>query len=280
MPPPTLASNATSTPRRGGGVEDLLAVQGEQRLVRGDDVLAARSIARRISRRAALVAADQLDHDLDLGVVDQPVRRRRRSGRRERSTPRSRATCRGPRCAPGAAGSRGAAAITSAFSRSTFATPVPIVPRPIRPTPTARSAASPRRYGARARAGSAGCRARPGGCGARSRSARSAPSPRRSRRSRCPATPRPSPRASSCFENSSEPSARNGSGICAQTNIVAERLLDLPRARAGLREAVDQRVAARPVLVDGLVDAVLRAAQRHDRADLDRPGACRSRGSS
>ena len=41
--------------------------------------------------------------------------------------------------------------------------------------------------------GNGGCCARPGGCAARSRPARCAQSPRRARRSRCPATPRPRP---------------------------------------------------------------------------------------
>ena len=51
MPPPTLASKRDVGAAFGGAREDLLAVQREQRLVRGDDVLAASSAAR-ISRRA------------------------------------------------------------------------------------------------------------------------------------------------------------------------------------------------------------------------------------
>ena len=53
MPPPTLASNADVDAAARRGAEDLLAVQREQRLVRGDDVLAAPRSQRRISRRAA-----------------------------------------------------------------------------------------------------------------------------------------------------------------------------------------------------------------------------------
>ena len=106
MPPPTLASKATSTPGLRRGLEDLLAVHREQRLVGGDDVLAALDGAQHQAPRGA-VAADQLDHDLDGGVVDQAVRvgveARRRRGRR-----RGRARGRGRRRAPGAAGSRAA----------------------------------------------------------------------------------------------------------------------------------------------------------------------------
>src|SRR4029450_10191959 len=98
IPPATLASNATSTPRRAAApkisapcsassalfavttclpasierrisrrAEALCAVQPKQPLVRGDDVLAGVDRAQDQPPRG-VVAADQLDHDRDLGI--------------------------------------------------------------------------------------------------------------------------------------------------------------------------------------------------------------------
>ena len=51
----------------GGGREQLVAVNGEQRLVGGDDVLAGGDRGQQVLARG-LVAADELEHDLDLGI--------------------------------------------------------------------------------------------------------------------------------------------------------------------------------------------------------------------
>ena len=68
MPPATAASNATMTPFCCGG-EDFGAMHGEQRLVGGDDMLA---VGDRLHHHflGDTIAADQLDDDFDIGVVD------------------------------------------------------------------------------------------------------------------------------------------------------------------------------------------------------------------
>ncbi len=103
-----------------------------------------------------------------------------------------------------------------------------------------------------------------------SRPARSARSPRPSRRSRCPARPRPSPRAACASQNSSEPMALNGSGIGAQTNIVPSGFSIFHCPSPGC--ASPSISASRRALYSSTVlgHAVLRPAQRDDRADLDR----------
>ena len=115
-----------------GQLGELGAVLGEQRLVGGDDVLAGRQ--RRLHRALGgpVLAADQLDEDVDRGVGGEP-RRRRRTTRcpRERrhaswcaSAPRRpRPRCCGRRC--GRAGRRA--------RPSSCSSPVPTVPRPAMP---------------------------------------------------------------------------------------------------------------------------------------------------
>jgi hypothetical protein len=69
MPPATAASKATVTPFGLGGGEDLVAVQRDQRLVGGDHVLAVLDgLQHQLAGRR--IAADQLDDDIDLGIID------------------------------------------------------------------------------------------------------------------------------------------------------------------------------------------------------------------
>ena len=56
-----------------GGGEQLLAVRGEQRLVGGDDVLAACDGVEHVGARR-LLAADELEDDVDLGIGDHRLR--------------------------------------------------------------------------------------------------------------------------------------------------------------------------------------------------------------
>ena len=69
--------------------------------------------------------------------------------------------------------------------------------------------------------GTGGCCGRPAGCAARSRPARCAHSPRRARRSRRRATPRPRPSRPAAWRTRRCRASRNGSGIGAQANIEA-----------------------------------------------------------
>ncbi len=73
MPPATAASKATITPLLLRGAEDLVAVQRDQRLVGGDHMLAVGDrLQHQLARRR--VTADQLDDDVDLGIVDHRER--------------------------------------------------------------------------------------------------------------------------------------------------------------------------------------------------------------
>ncbi len=76
MPPATAASNATITPLSLRGRENLVAVHGQQRLVGGDDMLAVGDRLQHQFLRNA-VAADQLDDDIDIGIRDDQIARRR-----------------------------------------------------------------------------------------------------------------------------------------------------------------------------------------------------------
>ena len=76
MPAATAASNSRSTPAALGGREQLGADVGEQLLVGGDDGLAVGERGEHELARG-LDAADDLDDDVDVGVLDD--RRRRRS---------------------------------------------------------------------------------------------------------------------------------------------------------------------------------------------------------
>ncbi len=72
MPPATAASNAIITPLRARGIEQLVAMPRKQRLIGGDDVLAAPDrFERECVRR--LVAADQLDDDVDVRIANHIV---------------------------------------------------------------------------------------------------------------------------------------------------------------------------------------------------------------
>ena len=245
MPPPTLASNATSTPRARRGAEDLLAVQREQRLVRGDDVLAAprsragSAGARRSCRRSARSRSSTSGSAISASAsrVEADARRGRRRDRareievgdRARGAAESRAAARSPRRCAAAPSRRRCRSCRGRSGRR-------------------RRRAADAGYSARLAQEAAGCRAPPGGCGARSRPARSARSPRRSGRSRARRhRDLRLARAGAC-ENSSEPSARNGSGICAQTNIVPSGFSIFHAPSPGCAEPVDQRVA--PLAVD------------------------------
>ena len=79
MPPPTAASKAISSPASDAAPKISLAVERQQRLVRRHDVLARREgFENEFARH--VVAADQLDHDLD--VADRrsvPTRRQSNS---------------------------------------------------------------------------------------------------------------------------------------------------------------------------------------------------------
>ncbi len=163
-------------------------------------------------------------------------------------------------------------------------TPVPIVPKPIRPTRISDGRLRQRlalRHGRRRarRRAPCGCRARPGGCGARSRSARSARTGRRTRRSRCRATPPPCASCSRNLENSSEPigaerlgnraprrtSSPSASGTCQPARVEA-----LARARRAARGSA-RRISSH---------AVLRPVERVRWPRSAPAGTCRSRGSS
>ena len=74
MPPATAASKPIVTPLCVGEPGELGAVMGEQRLVGGDHRLAGgeRRLAER--QRRPVGAADQLDHELDLGVGGERLR--------------------------------------------------------------------------------------------------------------------------------------------------------------------------------------------------------------
>ena len=115
--------------------------------------------------------------------------------------------------------------------------------------------------------GSGGCCGRPGGCAARSRPGRCARSPRRARRTPRRARPRPPP---------SRPAAWRTPGCRALRNMLRHRRPGEHRGRrrrnrpAGAAEAVDQGVAAAPIGVAHLADAILRSVERGGGGDLDR----------
>ena len=123
---------------RRGEREDLAAVLGEQRLVRGDDVLARVERGQHQIARDAR-AADELDHQ-----VDRRDRRRSRASRAtagsRRATRRGRARGRCRRCARARAESRAARRCSAPWLWNARTTPVPIVPSPTSPTRMARSA--------------------------------------------------------------------------------------------------------------------------------------------
>ena len=75
MPPATAASKSRSTPARSAAANSSAPYVGQQLLVGGDDRLAG---LERVEDQLAgrLDAADDLDDDVDVGVVDDRARRR------------------------------------------------------------------------------------------------------------------------------------------------------------------------------------------------------------
>ena len=117
-----------------GGLEDLVARVGEQRLVRGDDVLAGREGVEHDLLRGGR-AADEFDDDVDRGVVDRggEVGGDEFAGERRsaRGLSGSRTTTR--RSASGRPARR---ARRSCWRRRISATPPPTVPQPIKAIPS------------------------------------------------------------------------------------------------------------------------------------------------
>ena len=81
MPPPTLPSKATARPYLRACAKTSRPVLGQQRLVGGDHILAGGQ-GLEDERKVGIDPPHRLDHDRDLGVVDDPSRRRSRSGPR------------------------------------------------------------------------------------------------------------------------------------------------------------------------------------------------------
>ena len=135
MPPATAASKSRSTPARSAACEQLGAVLGQQLLVAGDDRLA-RLEGGEDELAGRLDAADELDDEVDVGVVDD---RRRRRGEHARP---------GARSGRGLARSRTATRVTSRRSpvrasmvgalgaRSARRAGAPTLPHPSTPTRT------------------------------------------------------------------------------------------------------------------------------------------------
>ena len=117
-----------------GGVEDLGAVLGQQRLVGRHHVLARRQ-QRQHRLPRPVDAADQLDGDLDVGVAQHRLAGRWSAARGGRRTGRglsgSRTTTR-----RSTSGRPARAARRSGCSSSSRATPPPTVPQPIRAMPS------------------------------------------------------------------------------------------------------------------------------------------------
>ena len=132
MPPATLASKAIGLAVASAGVEDLGAVRGQQRLVGGDDVLAGRQQIEH-GPPGPVDAADHLDDDLHRRVVDHAAQiggEQLPGNARIAGLVRSRTTTR-----RSSSGRPARAASRSGCSSSSFATPLPTVPQPIRAMP-------------------------------------------------------------------------------------------------------------------------------------------------